>query len=88
MITAEEKKEIFKIHGGKETNTGSAEAQIALYTARIQHISDHLKSNRKDRNSSRSLVKLVSKRKNYLKYLSKTDINRYRAILEKLNLRK
>lgn len=87
-LTAEAKKEIFKKHGGSETNTGSTEAQIALFTSRIQHLTEHLKNNRKDYNTERSLVKLVGKRRSLLDYLIKTDIVRYRAIIKELDLRK
>ena len=88
MLTADKKKEIFKEFGGAETNTGSVESQVALITNRINHISSHLKGHRKDFSSTRSLYKLVGQRKKLLKYLSHSDIQRYRAILEKLNLRK
>ena len=87
-LTTEEKKDIFKKFGGSENNTGSAEGQIALFTKRIAHLSDHLKSNRKDFNTERSLVNLVGKRKRLLTYLKNTEIERYRAILKELNLRK
>lgn len=87
-LTKEAKKEIFKKHGGAESNTGSAEGQIALFTSRIQHLTEHLKSNRKDYNTERSLVKLVGKRRSLLDYLIKTDILRYRAIIKELDLRK
>ncbi|MEI6866844.1 30S ribosomal protein S15 [Flavicella sp.] len=87
-LTSEAKKEIFKKHGGSETNTGSSEGQIALFTQRINHLTEHLKSNRKDYNTERSLVKLVGKRRSLLDYLIKTDIVRYRAIIKELGLRK
>jgi small subunit ribosomal protein S15 len=87
-LTTEEKKDIFKKFGGSENNTGSAEGQIALFTKRIAHLSDHLKSNRKDFNTERSLVNLVGKRKRLLTYLKNTEIDRYRAILKELDLRK
>lgn len=87
-LTTEAKKEIFKKFGGSETNTGSAEGQIALFTERIAHLSEHLKNNRKDFNSERSLVNMVGKRKRLLTYLKNTDIERYRAILKDLDLRK
>jgi small subunit ribosomal protein S15 len=88
MLTADKKKEIFKEFGGSEANTGSVESQVALITYRINHISDHLKGHRKDHSSTRSLYKLVGQRKRLLKYLANTDIQRYRNILDKLNLRK
>jgi small subunit ribosomal protein S15 len=87
-LTAEAKKELFKKHGGSETNTGSSEGQIALFTQRINHLTEHLKSNRKDYNTERSLVKLVGKRRSLLDYLIKTDIVRYREIIKELSLRK
>jgi small subunit ribosomal protein S15 len=82
------KEEIFKKHGGDAKNTGSAEAQIALFTLRINHLTEHLKNNRKDYNTERSLVKLVGKRRALLDYLTKKDILRYRAIVKELGLRK
>ena len=82
------KEEIFKKHGGDAKNTGSAEGQIALFTARINHLTEHLKNNRKDYNTERSLVKLVGKRRALLDYLTKKDILRYRAIIKELGLRK
>lgn len=88
MLTTEKKQEIFQEFGGAITNTGSVESQVALITHRINHISDHLKGHRKDFSSTRSLYKLVGQRKKLLKYLAKTEIQRYRALIEKLNLRK
>ncbi|WP_092466653.1 30S ribosomal protein S15 [Winogradskyella thalassocola] len=82
------KEEIFTKHGGNAKNTGSAEGQIALFTARINHLTEHLKKNRKDFNTERSLVKLVGKRRSLLDYLTKKDILRYRAIVKELGLRK
>ncbi|RKS43463.1 SSU ribosomal protein S15P [Gillisia mitskevichiae] len=87
-LTKEEKQELFKKHGNSATNTGSAEGQIALFTQRISHLSGHLKTNRKDYNTERSLVRLVGKRRNLLDYLMKKDILRYRAIVKELGLRK
>ncbi|MDB3927322.1 30S ribosomal protein S15 [Flavobacteriaceae bacterium] len=87
-LTKENKKEIFKEHGKSESDTGSAEGQIALFTKRINHLTKHLKKNRKDYNTERSLVMMVGKRKSLLSYLKKKDINRYREIIKKLNLRK
>lgn len=86
-LTKEKKQEIFAEHGSA-TDTGKAEAQIALFTYRIGHLTEHLKSNRKDFNTERSLVKLVGKRRGLLNYLKNKDINRYRAIVKKLGLRK
>ena len=87
-LTAEKKNEIFKKHGKSENDTGSPEGQIALFTHRINHLTLHLKKNRKDFNTERSLVKLVGKRRNLLNYLIKSDITRYRAIVKDLGLRK
>ena len=87
-LTKEVKSEIFKKHGGEEKNTGSAEGQIALFTHRINHLTEHLKKNRKDFNTERSLVKLVGKRRSLLDYLIKKDITRYRAIIKELGIRK
>lgn len=87
-LTAEKKSEIFKKHGKSQNDTGSSEGQIALFTYRINHLTEHLKDNRKDFNTQRSLVKLVGKRRNLLNYLIKTDITRYRAIVKELGLRK
>ena len=87
-ISTEEKKKIFKQHGGADTNTGSAEGQIALFTQRIAHLTGHLKSNRKDYATQRSLIGLVGKRRKLLNYLKNKDIERYRAIVKELKLRK
>ena len=82
------KKKIFKDNSKSDADTGSAEAQIALFTYRINHLSGHLKSNIKDFNTEKSLVKLVGKRRSLLDYLKSKDIERYRLIIKKLNLRK
>ncbi len=87
-LTSELKKEIFKKHGKSEKDTGSAEGQIALFTHRIDYLTGHLKDNRKDYSTERSLVKLVGKRRSLLNYLMKIDILRYRAIVKELELRK
>ncbi len=87
-LTAEKKKEIFKKHGKSENDSGSTEGQIALFTFRIAHLTEHLKKNRKDFNTQRSLVKLVGKRRDLLDYLMKVDITRYRSIIKELGLRK
>ncbi|MBL0051309.1 MAG: 30S ribosomal protein S15 [Bacteroidetes bacterium] len=88
ILTSEAKKEIFAAHGGSATNTGSAESQIALFTQRIGHLTEHLKKQPKDFSTQRSLIKLVGKRRSLLNYLHNTEINRYRAIIAKLNIRK
>lgn len=87
-LSSEKKEEIFAAHGKGATDTGSAEGQIALFTFRIAHLTEHLKKNRKDFNTERSLVAMVGKRRKLLNYLYKNDIERYRAIIEKLGLRK
>jgi small subunit ribosomal protein S15 len=87
-LTKKIKEDIFKKHGKEAKNTGSAEGQIALFTYRINHLTDHLKNNKKDFNTERSLVKLVGKRRSLLDYLMKKDILRYRAIVKELGLRK
>ncbi len=87
-LDQKEKEAIFKKHGKDAKNTGSAEGQIALFTYRINHLTEHLKNNRKDFNTERSLVKLVGKRRSLLDYLTKKDILRYRAIVKELGLRK
>jgi small subunit ribosomal protein S15 len=87
-LDSEKKKEFFKKHGGSETNTGSSEAQIALFTFRIAHLTEHLKKNRKDFGTQKALIRLVGKRRSLLDYLKRKDINRYRAIIAELGLRK
>jgi small subunit ribosomal protein S15 len=87
-LTKEAKEELFKKHGKSEKDTGTPEGQIALFTHRINHLSGHLKTNRKDYNTERSLVMLVGKRRSLLDYLAKKDIMRYRAIVKELGLRK
>ena len=77
-----------KKHGGSETNTGSTEGQIALFTYRINHLTGHLRENHKDYNTERSLVKLVGKRRSLLDYLKKKDIEKYRALIKELGIRK
>ena len=87
-LTKEAKAELFAKHGGTAKNTGSAEGQIALFTERINHLTEHLKKNRKDYNTERALVMLVGKRRSLLDYLTKKDVLRYRAIVKELGLRK
>ena len=87
-LTKEIKAEIFKKHGGSETNTGSAEGQIALFTHRINHLTEHMRINRKYYNTQRSLVRLVGKRRRLLDYLKEKDIERYRTIIKELGIRK
>jgi small subunit ribosomal protein S15 len=87
-LTAEKKQEFFKEYGGSEGNTGNAEGQIALFSYRINHLTGHLKINPKDFSTQRALVRLVGKRRRLLDYLKDRDIERYRAIIKALNLRK
>ena len=87
-IDKKKKKDIFKKFGKGESDTGSAEGQIALFSHRIKHLTDHLKLNKKDFNTQKSLIRLVGKRRNQLDYLRDKDIERYRAIIKKLNIRR
>ena len=87
-LSKESKEEMFAKHGKGKNDTGSAEGQIALFTHRINHLTGHLKNNRKDFNTERSLVKMVGKRRSLLDYLKKKDITRYRAIIKELGIRK
>ena len=87
-LTTEKKQEIFSEFGGTATNTGSPEAQIALFTYRIKSLSDHLRINKKDHSCRQALLSLVGKRRRLLSYLAKKDINAYREIIEKLGIRK
>ena len=87
-LTSEKKKEFFETYGAGEADTGSAEGQIALFSYRIAHLTEHLKKNRKDYSTQRALISLVGKRRRLLDYLKDRDIERYRAIIKKLNLRK
>jgi small subunit ribosomal protein S15 len=87
-LTKEVKEQLFEKHGKSKNDTGSSEGQIALFTHRINHLTGHLKNNRKDYNTERSLVMLVGKRRSLLDYLKKTEINRYRAIIKELGIRK
>ncbi len=89
-LTTEIKRDLFSKHGltKKSDDTGSPESQIALFTHRINHLTQHLKANKKDFSTQQGLMKLVGKRKKLLNYLQKTNIDRYRAILADLSLRK
>ena len=87
-MTKQEKQAIIAEYAIHEGDTGSPEVQIAILTFRINSLTEHLKSNKKDHHSRRGLLKMVGHRRNLLGYLQKVDINRYRAIIEKLNLRK
>lgn len=88
MITAEQKKEIVDKYGKTPEDTGSPEVQIALLSARIADLTEHLKTHKKDHHSRRGMLKMVGQRRGLLDYLKKTDIERYRAIVEKLGLRR
>ncbi len=88
MITKAEKQAIIEQYAMHEGDTGSPEVQIAILTARINSLTEHLKVNKKDHHSRRGLLKMVGHRRNLLGYLQKVDIERYRAIIEKLGIRK
>jgi small subunit ribosomal protein S15 len=87
-LSKETVKEIFKEYGGSDTNTGSVEGQIALFTYRIKKLSEHLNANHKDHSCRKTLLELVGKRRGLLTYLAKQDINKYRELIEKLGIRK
>jgi small subunit ribosomal protein S15 len=87
-LTKEKNATLFAQYGGKETNTGSIEGQIALLTERISQISGHLQTNKKDFSTHRGLMRLVGKRKRLLNYLQKNDLTGYRQLIEKLGIRK
>ena len=87
-LTSEKKAELFAKYGNDAKNTGSAESQIALFTFRINHLTEHLKENRKDFGTERALTTLVGKRRRMLDYLKAKDIERYRAIIKELGIRK
>jgi len=87
-LTSEKKQDFFVTYGKNEKDTGSTEGQIALFSFRINHLTEHLKSNKKDHSTRRALIKLVGKRRRLLDYLKRKDIERYRSIIEKLKLRK
>lgn len=87
-LTSDIKKKIFNEHGKSENDTGSPEGQIALFTHRIQHLTTHLKNNKKDLVTRRALLQMVGKRRRLLDYLKDNDIERYRSIIKKLGIRK
>jgi small subunit ribosomal protein S15 len=87
-LSAEKKREIFAKYGKSNTDTGSSEGQIALFSTRILHLTEHLKANRKDYSTERALKIMVGKRRSLLDYLHHKDINRYRAIIKELQLRR
>ncbi|MBP1673174.1 MAG: ribosomal protein [Bacteroidetes bacterium] len=87
-LTPEVRQEIFTEYGKSAVDTGSPESQVALFTVRIKHLTEHLKQNKKDLSTKRSLIALVGKRKKLLEYLKQQDIERYRELIKKLGLRK
>ena len=87
-LTAEKKQEIFKKYGKSESDTGSTQGQIALFTYRINHLNEHLKANKKDHSTQRALLRLVGKRRSLLDYLKGRDIERYREVIKDLQIRK
>jgi small subunit ribosomal protein S15 len=87
-LTTDKKKELFTQYGNTATNTGSAESQIALFTFRINHLTGHLRENKKDFSTQLALLKLVGKRRRLLDYLKDTEIERYREVIKALNIRK
>ena len=87
-LTAEKKQELFGQYGKSNTDTGSPESQIALFSYRIAHLTEHLNSNRHDFGTQRAMLRMIGKRRQLLEYLKAVDIERYRAIVKKLNLRK
>ena len=87
-MTKERKQELINLYKREENDTGSPEVQIALLTERVSELTEHLKSHKNDNHSRRGLLKMIGKRRNLLNYLAEKDINRYREIVKKLNLRK
>ncbi len=87
-LTAEKKKDFFVTYGKSETDTGNSESQIAMFSQRINHLTEHLKENAKDFSTQLALLRLVGKRRRLLDYLKQKDIERYRAIIKALNIRK
>ncbi len=87
-LESDKKQELFANYGKSNTDTGSAESQIARFSYRISHLTEHMKQNKHDYGTQRSLLRLVGKRRRLLDYLKKVDIERYRAIIKALNLRK
>ena len=87
-LNADKKQEIFAKYGKSNTDTGSPESQVALFSYRISHLTEHLKTNKKDNVTRRSLLRLVGKRRQILDYLQRTDIERYRTIIKELGIRR
>ena len=88
MITKEEKQELVEAHGKSGQDTGTAEVQIAIFTKRINNLTEHLKDHPQDHSTRRGLLKLVGKRRRLLNYLTERDIERYRSIIRELGIRK
>ncbi len=88
MLTQDQKQEIISTYGGNEQNTGSAEVQVALLTARIKDLQNHFSAYPKDHASRRGLLKMVGRRRRLLKYIRLNDVNRYRTLIQQLGLRK
>lgn len=86
-LTKEGKEGLLKMHGAHETDTGSSDVQIALLTEKIRHLTEHFDQHKKDHNSKRGLLKMVGRRRRLLRYVERTDIARYRALVERLGLR-
>ena len=87
-LTVDQKQEIVSKHGKDANDTGSAEVQIALLTARVNELTEHLRTHKKDHHSRRGLLMLVGKRRRLLNYLQRTDLGRYRALIKELGLRR
>ncbi|MDD2560573.1 MAG: 30S ribosomal protein S15 [Bacteroidales bacterium] len=87
-LTKEKKQEIFEKYGTSNTDTGSPESQIALFSYRISHLTEHLKSNRKDYSTERSLKMMVGKRRRLLDYIKEKDIEKYRSLIKELGIRR
>jgi small subunit ribosomal protein S15 len=87
-LTKQVKEEVVKTFGANEKDTGKTEVQVALITRRVEELTEHFKRHPKDNNSRRGLLKLVGQRRRLLAYLRKTDLDKYREIIERLNLRK
>ncbi|MCI6271759.1 MAG: 30S ribosomal protein S15 [Erysipelotrichaceae bacterium] len=88
MLTKQQKNEIIKEYARFEGDTGSVEVQVAVLTAQINRLTEHLKVHKKDFHSNRGLMKMVGRRKNFLTYLRDSDVNRYRELVKRLGLRK
>jgi len=88
VLVSEKKKEIISSYRSHDNDTGSPEVQIALLSARIQYLTEHFKSHKKDHHSRRGLLKIVGQRRRILDYLKKKDVERYRAVIQKLGIRR